>query len=142
MSPPVQELPTGYNLAGLYRLPLRGRRGDACERRLWRRKRARRSGRIKATDKWALPTQTEPLIQQDMSPPYRENIDTENRLKYSFQSVFNAVPALHFRDDKVSIAKICLIPITISQLKCALHILIGDWYKGGVITRLHSSRHS
>ena len=87
----------------LFRLPLRGRRGDACERRLWRRKRARRSGRIKATD-------------------------TENRLKYSFQSVFNAVPALHFRDDKVSIAKIRLVPITVSQLKCALHILIGDWY--------------
>ena len=38
--------------------------------------------------------------------------DTENRLKYSFQSVFNAVPALHFRDDKVSIAKIRLVPIT------------------------------
>ena len=55
--------------------------------------------------------------------------NTENRLKYSFQSVFNAVPALHFRDDKVSIAKICLVPITVSQLKCALHILIGDWYK-------------
>ena len=54
--------------------------------------------------------------------------DTENRLKYSFQSVFNAVPALHFRDDKVSIAKIRLVPITVSQLKCALHILIGDWY--------------
>ena len=51
--------------------------------------------------------------------------DTENRLKYSFQSVFNAVPALHFRDDKVSIAKIRLVPITVSQLKCALHILIG-----------------
>ena len=56
--------------------------------------------------------------------------DTKNRLKYSFQSVFNAVPALHFRDDKVSIAKIRLVPITVSQLKCALHILIGDWYKG------------
>ena len=54
--------------------------------------------------------------------------DTKNRLKYSFQSVFNAAPALHFRDDKVSIAKIHLIPITVSQLKCALHILIGDWY--------------
>ena len=54
--------------------------------------------------------------------------NTENRLKYSFQSVFNAVPALHFRDDKVSIAKIRLVPITVSQLKCALHILIGDWY--------------
>ena len=48
--------------------------------------------------------------------------DTENRLKYSFQSVFNAVPALHFRDDKESIAKIRLVPITVSQLKCALHI--------------------
>ena len=71
MSPPVQEPPTAYKSVHLYRLPLRGRRGDACERRLWRRKRARRSGRIKATDKWALPTQTEPLIQQDMSPPYR-----------------------------------------------------------------------
>ena len=57
------------------------------------------------------------------------SFNTENRLKYSFQSVFNAVPALHFRDDKVSIAKICLVPITVSQLKCALHILIGDWYK-------------
>ena len=41
--------------------------------------------------------------------------DTKNRLKYSFQSVFNAVPALHFRDDKVSIAKIRLVPITVSQ---------------------------
>ena len=55
--------------------------------------------------------------------------DTKNRLKYLFQSVFNAVPALHFRDDKVSIAKIRLVPITVSQLKCALHILIGDWYE-------------
>ena len=55
--------------------------------------------------------------------------DTENRLKYSFQSVFNAVSALHFRDDKGSIAKIRLVPITVSQLKCALHILIGDWYE-------------
>ena len=55
--------------------------------------------------------------------------NTKNRLKYSFQSVFNAVPALHFRDDKVSIAKIRLVPITVSQLKCALHILIGDWYE-------------
>ena len=54
---------------------------------------------------------------------------TKNRLKYSFQSVFNAVPALNFRDDKGSIAKICLVPITVSQLKCALHILIGDWYQ-------------
>ena len=98
-----QELPTANELVHSFRLPLRGRRGDACERRLWRRKRARRSGRIKATD-------------------------TENRLKYSFQSVFNAVPALHFLDDKVSIAKIRLVPITVSQLKCALHILIGDWY--------------
>ena len=43
-------------------------------------------------------------------------INTKNRLKYSFQSVFNAVPALHFRDDKVSIAKICLIPITLNFL--------------------------
>ena len=58
-----------------------------------------------------------------------QEFNTENRLKYSFQSVFNAVPALHFRDDKVSIAKIRLVPITVSQLKCALHILIGDWYK-------------
>ena len=73
---PVQELPTAYKSVRPYRLPLRGRRGDACERRLWRRKRARRSGRIKATDKWALPTQTEPLIQQDMSPPYRCNPDS------------------------------------------------------------------
>ena len=48
--------------------------------------------------------------------------DTENRLKYSFQSVFNAVPALHFRDEKVSIAKIRLVQITVSQFKCALHI--------------------
>ena len=98
MSPAVQELPTAYKLPSHvianpvrtlgvaiscrnHRLlissfvciarRLRGRRGDACERRLWRRKRARRSGRIKATDKWALPTQTEPLIQQNMSPPYR-----------------------------------------------------------------------
>ena len=55
--------------------------------------------------------------------------DTKNRLKYSFQSVFNAVPVLHFRDDKVSIEKICLVTIMISQLKCALHILIGDWYE-------------
>ena len=58
--------------------------------------------------------------------PFRS--DTKNRLKYSFQSVFNAVPALHFRDDKVSIAKTRLVPITVSQLKGALHILIGDWY--------------
>ena len=63
--------------------------------------------------------------------------DTKNRLKYSFQSVFNAVPALHFRDDKVSIAKICLVPITISQLKYALHILIGDWYEMHI--HVHSS---
>ena len=67
----VQELPSMYRLGHAYCLPLRGRLGDACERRLWRRKRARRSGRIKATDKGALPTQTEPLIQQDMSQPYR-----------------------------------------------------------------------
>ena len=59
---------------------------------------------------------------------------TENRLKYSFQSVFNAVPALHFRDDKVSIAKIRLVPITVSQLKCALHILIGDWYQHFILS--------
>ena len=38
---------------------------------------------------------------------------------------------MHFRDDKVSIAKICLAPITVSQLKCALHILTGDWYQNG-----------
>ena len=57
------------------------------------------------------------------------SFDTENRLKYSFQSVFNAAPALHFRDDKVSIAKIRLVPIMVSQLKCPLHILIGDWYE-------------
>ena len=62
-----------YRLVHACFLPLRGRRGDACERRLWRRKRARRSGRIKATDKWALPTQTEPLIQQNMSPPYKNH---------------------------------------------------------------------
>ncbi len=68
---PVQELPAAYKPVPLHRLPLRGRLGDACERRLWRRERARRSGRIKATDKWALATQTEPLIQQDMSQPYR-----------------------------------------------------------------------
>ena len=65
----------------LYCLPLCRRRGDACERRLWRRKRARRSGRIKATDKWALPTQTEPLIQQDMSPPYRNARNIVKKLK-------------------------------------------------------------
>ena len=39
--------------------------GDVCERRLWRMKRAKRSGRIKAIGKQALPAQTEPLIQQD-----------------------------------------------------------------------------
>ena len=39
--------------------------------------------------------------------------NTKNRLKYTFQSVFNAVPALHFRDEKVSIAKIRLVPITV-----------------------------
>mgnify|MGYP001442093080 CR=1 FL=1 len=65
--------------------------------------------------------------------------DTKNRLKYSFQSVFNAVPALHFRDDKVNIAKIRLVPITVSQLKCALHILIGDWYKIGHVPALHTA---
>ena len=64
-----------------------------------------------------------------MRNPFEAILNTKNRLKYSFQSVFNAVPALHFRDDKVSIAKIRLVPITISQLKCALHILIGDWYE-------------
>ena len=46
------------------------RRGDVCERRLRREKRAKRSGRIKAIGKRALPAQTEPLIQQNMSPPY------------------------------------------------------------------------
>ncbi len=55
-------------------------------------------------------------------------INTENQLKYSFQSVFNAVPALRFRNGKVSIAIIRLVSITISQLKCALHISIGDWF--------------
>ena len=39
--------------------------GDVCERRLWRMKRAKSSGRIKAIGKQALPAQTEPLIQQD-----------------------------------------------------------------------------
>ena len=46
------------------------RRGDVCERRLRREKRAKRSGRIKAIGKRALPAQTEPLIQQNMPPPY------------------------------------------------------------------------
>ena len=42
--------------------------------------------------------------------------DTKNWLKYSFQSVFNAAPALHFRDDKASIAKTRLVPITVEGL--------------------------
>ena len=43
--------------------------GDVCERRLWRMKRAKRSGRIKAIGKQALPAQTEPLIQQEGACP-------------------------------------------------------------------------
>ena len=46
--------------------------GDVCERRLRREKRAKRSGRIKAIGKRAVPAQTEPLIQQIISPPYRD----------------------------------------------------------------------
>ena len=46
--------------------------GDVCERRLRREKRAKRSGRIKAIGKRAVPAQTEPLIQQIMSTPYRD----------------------------------------------------------------------
>ena len=68
---PVQGLPRVYAFLCLYRLLLRGRRGDACECRLWRKKRAKRSGGIKAIGKRASPAQTEPLIQQNMSPPYR-----------------------------------------------------------------------
>ena len=53
---------------------LRGRRGgDVCERRLRRKKRAKRSGGIKAIGKRASPAQTEPLIQQNMSPPYKNH---------------------------------------------------------------------
>ena len=70
MSPPVQELPTAYKLVHAYCLPLRGRLGDVCERRLRRKKRAKRSGGIKAIGKRASPAQTEPLIQQNMSQPY------------------------------------------------------------------------
>ena len=62
-----------YRLVHACFLPLRGRRGDACERRLWRRKRAKRSGGIKAIGKRASPAQTEPLIQQNMSPPYKNH---------------------------------------------------------------------
>ena len=69
MSPPWQ-LRYRLQYRKSVQMPLRGRRGDACERRLWRKKRARRSGRIKAIGKRASPTQTEPLIQQNMSPPY------------------------------------------------------------------------
>ena len=47
------------------------RRGDVCERRLWREERAKRSGRIKAIGERASHAMTEPLIQQNMSPPYR-----------------------------------------------------------------------
>ena len=43
--------------------------GDVCERRRWRMKRAKRSGRIKAIGKQALPAQTEPLMQQDGACP-------------------------------------------------------------------------
>ena len=53
--------------------------GDVCERRLRREKRAKRSGRIKAIGKRALPAQTEPLIQQNMSPPYRRLKVNERR---------------------------------------------------------------
>ena len=47
--------------------------GDVCERRLWRMKRAKRSGRIKAIGERASHAMTEPLIQQGghMCPPYR-----------------------------------------------------------------------
>ena len=44
--------------------------GDVCERRLWRMKRAKRSGRIKAIGKRALPALTEPLIQQVRGMPH------------------------------------------------------------------------
>ena len=55
--------------------------GDVCERRLWREKRAKRSGRIKAIDKRALPAQAELLIQQNMSPPHRGfSVDSVRRL--------------------------------------------------------------
>ena len=47
------------------------RRGDVCERRLWREERAKRSGRIKAIGERASHAMTEPLIQQNMPPPYR-----------------------------------------------------------------------
>ena len=47
--------------------------GDVCERRLWRMKRAKRSGRIKAIGERASHAMTEPLIQQNMSPPYNMN---------------------------------------------------------------------
>ena len=30
-----------------------------------------------------------------------------------------------------------LVPITVSQLKCALHILIGDWYQKPLVGRGH-----
>ena len=59
-----------YRLVHASCLPLCGRLGDVCERRLRREKRAKRSGRIKAIGKRALPAQTEPLIQQNMSQPY------------------------------------------------------------------------
>ena len=69
----VQELPIAYKLVRPYRLPLRGRRGDVCERRLWREERAKRSGRIKAIGERASHAMTEPLIQQNMSPPYKNH---------------------------------------------------------------------
>ena len=72
MSPPVQELPNAYQPVHPHGLPLtRSAGGDICERRLRRKKRAKRSGGIKAIGKRASPAQTEPLIQQNMSPPYR-----------------------------------------------------------------------
>ena len=66
------------NYVSLCCLPLRGRRGDVCERRLRREKRAKRSGRIKAIGKQAVPAQTEALIQQNMSTPYRRLCVNDN----------------------------------------------------------------
>ena len=80
MSPPWQ-LRCCLQYLKPVRMPLRGRRGDVCERRLRRKKRAKRSGGIKAIGKRASPAQTEPLIQQNMSPPYRNARNIVKNLK-------------------------------------------------------------
>ena len=89
----VQELPSTYKLVHACCLPLRGLRGDACERRLRRKKRAKRSGGIKAIGKRASPAQTEPLIQQNMSLPYRSHVkNPELRTFTQFGIIFSKEP--------------------------------------------------